>query len=226
MHTYNVTIFQKPKEIAFYLLGAFCTDGCIRVHSKTKSAVLVSKDIDWINQVNSFVAPDKPIKIQLKKYSRIEWFSKEIIDWFITYGCLPRKSLTLEVNGIPKKYLSDFIRGCWDGDGTLGLYHSKKEGKQHINKLQCTLTTGSKKFANQIQKYLSDLKIESSIYKRILKPRKIGERTINVSSVIYTVNLTNKKSINRFCKVIYYNNNKISMPRKSILANSLLSASN
>ena len=37
-------------------------------------------------------------------------------------GLHPNKSLDMLFPDVPSEYLSHFIRGCWDGDGSIGIY--------------------------------------------------------------------------------------------------------
>ena len=39
-------------------------------------------------------------------------------------GLTERKSLTMHFPDVPEEYLWDFIRGCWDGDGSI--HHDKR----------------------------------------------------------------------------------------------------
>lgn len=45
--------------------------------------------------------------------------SKKIVNDIISLGGCYRKSLVLKFPNVPKKYLPDFIRGLWDGDGSM-----------------------------------------------------------------------------------------------------------
>lgn len=53
-------------------------------------------------------------------------YSKTIYDDIIKLGGKERKSLDLKFPNVPKKYLPDFIRGLWDGDGSVFYYKYSK----------------------------------------------------------------------------------------------------
>lgn len=134
----------------------------------------------------------------------------------------PNKSLILECPIIPTQFIPDFVRGCWDGDGTLGLYRgfSKTQGYETIRR-SCALFTGSKVFAEGLQKLLTEQDIKSNVWVKKTKPRKIGDRLITSTRELYSLNISAKSDIFKFCQKIYYQNNLLSLKRKELIAKSL-----
>jgi hypothetical protein len=59
------------------------------------------------------------------------------------YGLHPRKSLDIEFPIIPQEYVRHFIRGCWDGDGSV---YNEKNRKT----LSASYVSGSLSFINGI----------------------------------------------------------------------------
>src|SRR5277367_1082418 len=125
-YQYNVENFTKEDAISFYLLGAFCTDGCMSANQ----FIINSKDRDWLNDIRNLICPN--IKIGQSKVSNcysLQFTNKYIYAWLVKHGCRPRKSLRLRLPDIPQEYLFDFVRGCLDGDGSISTYQaSKKRG--------------------------------------------------------------------------------------------------
>lgn len=74
--------------------------------------------------------------------------SKEIVEDIIKLGGEYRKSLISKFPDVPKKYLSDFIRGLWDGDGSVF------KGKRNI--ATATFSCGSKVFVDGFVKILKE----------------------------------------------------------------------
>ncbi len=64
-------------------------------------------------------------------------------------GVTPNKSLILEFPSIPREYARHFIRGCWDGDGTV--YIEKRNGH-----LKTAFVCGSLSFIKRLMQYLED----------------------------------------------------------------------
>lgn len=147
-HQYNLQTFYNENALTYYLLGAFCTDGNIRILDGNKGrASIASKDYEWLENINQYISPNKPI-IKERTCFVATYNSIKLANWFIKNKCTSNKSLTLEVPNIPIEYIPDFIRGCWDGDGTLGLYRkfSKTQGYETTRR-SCALFSGSKLFA-------------------------------------------------------------------------------
>ncbi|NIO20686.1 MAG: hypothetical protein GTN76_08095, partial [Candidatus Aenigmarchaeota archaeon] len=48
-------------------------------------------------------------------------YNEKIYDDLIGLGLTPRKSLTMKFPEVPPEYMRHFIRGCWDGDGSVFL---------------------------------------------------------------------------------------------------------
>jgi len=212
---YNLSVFQKEDDLSYYLLGAFCTDGSIYIGERNRGrATLVSKDTNWIELINSKIAPNKKLDLDRGTY-RIVWNSKEIADWFVAHGCYPNKSLTLTLPDIPEQYIADFIRGCWDGDGTVGVYKSFRIKRNYTETvLSCKLYTGSIMFAKNLQEILLRFNIKSSIITRVQSIRKINNRIITSCNPNYVLTIRDKNSIYNFCNKIYYQDCKLFMHRK------------
>jgi hypothetical protein len=222
-HQYNLQTFYKEDALTYYLLGAFCTDGNVRIMAGNKGrAQIGSKDYDWLVDINQFISPNKPIE-KGKTCFLATYNSIEIVEWLITHNCVPNKSLTLELPQIPDKYIPDFIRGCWDGDGTLGLYRtfSKVQGYD-TTKRSCSLSSGSKNFAEGLRQLLSKLNIVSNIYTRQPRPRKIDNRMIISTNNQYIITISSKHNLLTFCKTIYYKGNKLSLKRKENISKQLI----
>lgn len=78
-----------------------------------------------------------------QEQTAIQLYSKKMVSDLINLGCTPRKSLTLELPRVPKKYFGSFLRGYFDGDGSIGYI---EKGKYLSFKL-----TGSIPFMNELK---------------------------------------------------------------------------
>ena len=55
-YNYNLNIFKNEDDISFYLLGAYMTDGNIKVNKlrqNSKSIRISSNDIDWLLSIKN-----------------------------------------------------------------------------------------------------------------------------------------------------------------------------
>jgi hypothetical protein len=146
----NHNFFRTWSPDMAYTLGFWWTDGNMPKNKKHFQILLQTRD-DYIlksmlNKMNS----NYPIytayrKNKTKKYSLLCVFSPEINNDIIKLGGSPNKSKTIGFPKVPKKYLPDFIRGLWDGDGTICVkkksYTAKiiSASKEFIEKLKTSL---------------------------------------------------------------------------------------
>jgi hypothetical protein len=73
-----------------------------------------------------------------------------IYDDLIKLGLTPRKSLIQTFPEIPDQSVRHFIRGCWDGDGSVFIEHSEKK----CRKIAAHFVSGSLKFVEGLVKCL------------------------------------------------------------------------
>jgi hypothetical protein len=221
-HIYNLETFYKENAISYYLLGAWITDGCIhksKDRPNRKSTTLTSKDKDWLELINQYICPAKPLLKHGLNCFRLMYCSTEMADWFIQKGCHERKSLTIKFPKVPQKYMADFIRGCWDGDGSLSFTKSGNKGKTWQS--QANLTSGSLSFCKKLTKILNKQGIKCSIYVHGSPQRKIEGRLIT-SNPCWRVVLSGGGSVYNLVKLLYPKDSLLSMPRKYELAQKII----
>lgn len=200
------------------------TDGCVhqsKDRPNRKSATLTSKDKDWLEAVNQYICPNKPLLKHGLNCYRLMYMSTSMADWFISHGCGPRKSLTLQFPKLPEQYLPDFIRGCWDGDGSLSFTKSGNKGKTW--QCQANLTSGSLSFCRTLTETLNDQDIKCRLYPYGKEQRKIEGRLIT-SNPCWRVVLSGGGSVYKLVKWLYPTNTPyLVMPRKYMIAQSIIS---
>jgi hypothetical protein len=77
--------------------------------------------------------------------------SNKMYDDLLSLGLSPRKSRTIAFPPIPQEYVRHFIRGCWDGDGSIYI-----EGKNPL-KSPAHYVSGSKVFIEGLAHQLCEL---------------------------------------------------------------------
>ena len=83
--------------------------------------------------------------------------SKEIYDDLLKLGLIPNKSKRLSLPSIPKKYFSHFIRGYFDGDGSVDFgFYQRKDRKNQSFVLLTRFTSGSKAFLQNLLESLRE----------------------------------------------------------------------
>jgi intein/homing endonuclease len=100
--------------------------------------------------------------------------SKPITEDIIKIGGRVNKNKGSYFPKIGKKYLPDFIRGLFDGDGSISYCKPRKKGVK--GRYYASITSGNKKFITQISKYLYTCGITCKIQE--YEPRKFVIRGI------------------------------------------------
>ena len=114
--------------------------------------------------------------------------------------------------------MPDFIRGCWDGDGSLSLINRSKGHKEP--KLQ--LYSASKDFIYSLQMKLNDYNIASHIYLVKMQDHQMTNGTIiTAKNQLYQMNIGGQ-SCKTFIETIYYNGHRMSLARKQEKAQDII----
>lgn len=166
-HVFNVIDTEEKA----YWLGFMYADGYIMAKTNTVGLTLSKKDLEHLLKFKQFMGWPGEISISqthqfgtkdchntngdILYVARLMMTSKYLWNDLNNHGCTPNKSLTLtfpeESMFKTKDLICPFIRGYFDGDGTLGLYpHSKT----NPNLEESLMFIGTKSFLEGVQKYL------------------------------------------------------------------------
>jgi len=140
-----------------YVLGFFAADGnMIRNNRGAHFIAFYNCELSILRFVRmSLGSSHKIAKRKLKpKHTQcyqLQIGSKEIFKDLLTLGMSPAKSKIILFPKIPNRYVSDFIRGYFDGDGCVYLRHLKFADRKRKRWIFLTLfTSGSKLFLEQL----------------------------------------------------------------------------
>lgn len=119
--TYFDTIDTNDKA---YFLGFIFADGFVyRGRNNFELGIHIHpKDISFLNLFKEKIESASPIIIDKNGYAVFRLYSQHLFEQLVSKGCVERKSLVLRfpsLNIIPKHLLSHFVRGYFDGDGTI-----------------------------------------------------------------------------------------------------------
>lgn len=186
-----------------YFLGLLFADG----HNNTKDGVVLidlQKGDEMILQTfTDLLQPDKPIKFYENTYSikgrfRMSIANRHISNKLLELGMVHNKSEKLkEVNNIPEHLIHHFVRGYFDGNGSIGIFGKVKNVEFSI----CS----TKEFLEYIQCIL--------IKNCNLNKVKFGKRHKNRESNSYHLKYTGKFSCQRIRDWLY-KDSKIYLNRK------------
>ena len=155
----NEDYFNKWTYNMAYVLGLWFADG--NICGNRFSIILHKKDKYLLENILEDMGANRPL------YRHDNCFligieNSRLVGGIIKRGGTPAKSLTCKFPKVPKKYLSDFIRGLWDGDGTVFL--EKLSGRYHSS-----FSSGSKRFIYKLDSVLSDniKDFKSGVYRKV-----------------------------------------------------------
>lgn len=118
---------------------------------------------------------DHTIATRLRKKSteqtqyRLQIGGKEFCENLVKHGITSHKAKVMTLPAIPQNYVSDFVRGYFDGDGNVWSGYLHKDRKYPTKSLQVVFTSCSHLFLTSLLHTLHRLGIE----KGSVRPHKI-----------------------------------------------------
>lgn len=132
---FNHSFFRSLEtEAQAYWFGFLMADGCVVVrkgHNQARKTVklgLALGDLEHVQKFNAALGSIEKIRIYRSTgfgttngqgIAEVKFESKQMADDLIALGCVPRKSLILRFPSVPDHLVSHFVRGYFDGDGSI-----------------------------------------------------------------------------------------------------------
>ena len=191
----NHQYFQKLTQENAYYLGFFAADATVRKNRNEIKIGLSSVDKDFLEGIRKNMNIEKTIHIyQTSKgfeCAELSFSSLQIKLDLSKYGIVPNKTFKgINLNLIPDEFKLAFIKGFFDGDGSISFNKNTKQGK-------VTFTSYTKDILNEIQDYFN---IKGNIY------------TDKRRSQLYSLEFSTLPSLNIL--KLFYNLNTPYLPRK------------
>lgn len=155
-----------------YILGLFFADGCNFPPKGTAFISLQESDRELLENISKEIESDCPLKIinQSNRKSEnnysynnmcsLNMYSIHLCNSLTKLGAVKNKSLILKFPNIPENLYSHFVRGYFDGDGSLYQY-IKNENNKSIR----TTFTSTETFCKKLKEILeTELGIYCGIY--------------------------------------------------------------
>ena len=139
--TVNRNFFKTWTPQMAYVLGFIFADGSL--YEARKSCEISQNYPEILEKIKVLMSCDKKL-YKNKNWPRgyiyhLDLTDKEIYEDLIKVGLTPSKSLNVKFPEMPTECIRHFIRGCWDGDGSI--YYEKK-----TDKIRASYISGSLKF--------------------------------------------------------------------------------
>lgn len=184
-----------------YWLGFLYADGYVSEKNGTVEITLQEGDVEHLNKLKNQLCPLNPITLRQVKLKdklfnsyRLTICNKQITNDLVSQGCVQKKSLVLQFPKLPIELERHFIRGYFDGDGSVGKYS---------NKLYLSLCSGSESFLAHIH----------SIFNRDIPKYTITAVKKDIRSNVYNIQKGGNPSV--FAILDYlYSNSSIYLIRK------------
>jgi len=186
-HAVNECFFKTWSHDMAYILGFISADGSVDKY--TLSFHIGKKDKNILQYIKKYLGKTCNIETKTKSI-RIRFNSKKLVSSLRKYNIVPNKTFNIAIDfKIPKKYVGDYVRGVFDGDGWITVRPGKRKG------LGFGLCSASKQFILDIKKLSGDIgNIRCRIYKN----------KANRKPQYYFENSNNKDAI-KFRNLIYKN---------------------
>jgi hypothetical protein len=183
----NERFFSTWSSEMAYVLGLIATDGCV---SKSGTVSLCINDKDLLETVKRAMDSEhnvSPSRHQEKLYC-FHFARPRLVKDLAALGILPRKSLNIMFPAVPNAFLRDFIRGVFDGDGSV--YFEKRSVRYP---LRATFVSSSEKFIEKLEIALQQLGL----------PRRVIHRQATKNGAHFKIRYSHKDSGKLF-KAMYY----------------------
>ena len=136
----NDKFFDEWSAEMAYVLGLFATDGNIHkspsrgANAKPRSLKTLSftqKEPELLEKILGLMRSNAKIIFQKERSYKhttagaiynFTIYNDTIYDKLVELGVTERKSQSIIFPDIPEPYVRHFIRGCWDGDGSIGKH--------------------------------------------------------------------------------------------------------
>ncbi len=119
-----------------YVIGIITSDGNLSPDGRHIS--ITSKDFQIVSDVKRILGLKNVIGKKArggstkKEYHVFQFGDINFYEFLLSIGLMPAKSKKLSSLSIPRLFFPDFLRGCIDGDGTIGHYIHKESRFRQI----------------------------------------------------------------------------------------------
>lgn len=162
--TFNESYFDIiDTEDKAYFLGLLFADGCVLDGGSRKKRLSISLQepdrdileamIRYTNYSGTIDVKSRLRKAHHKRECVLFYSSDHMCESLMRLGCTPRKSFTLEFpTGVPESLIRHFIRGLFDGDGSI---HGSKSGGLNYEAMSFDIY-GTRSICNGVKQTFTD----------------------------------------------------------------------
>lgn len=142
----NENYFSFQNENMAWLLGFLASDGCV---SKDRNQIIIhlaKNDIEILERIRKELQLENPISTGASnrgyEFCRLSWTCAQHVKDLAEYNIIPQKTYKLQPPfKLDKKYWIDYIRGYFDGDGSINIIkNSNGRGNGTLRWQVCSAT--------------------------------------------------------------------------------------
>lgn len=186
-----------------YAVGLLVTDGCL--YKDGRHISLTTKDLEQAQNFKKCLGLNvkigKKFSSTKNKCYHVQFGDVLFYKFLLSIGITPAKSKTIGRIDIPDKYFFDYLRGCFDGDGTFYSYWDKRWKSSHLFYLE---------FVSASLKHISWLKKNLLSYLNI-KGYLNNNNQISIFKLKYS-----KKEAMKIINKMYFNPKAVCLSRKRL----------
>lgn len=205
----NWNFFKEWTSEMSYVLGYIVADGCISVSKERKKHPfrlnITSKEKEHLERIKKALGSEHKISKKsggnIKVAYQLQIRNPVICEDLIALRVVPRKTYNLGPIKVPDKYFPDFVRGFFDGDGSVYIYKVNRTSQIKVGFVSASLPFITHFNKNLCKAIGTPLK---TIHKAKHKRRKIP---------IYYINFY-IDDCEKLAKFMYGSNPKLYLPRK------------
>lgn len=192
-----------------YAIGLIATDGSLSIDKRHIN--FTSKDGDLVELFKKCFKLHNKIGKKVRgtekerRYFQVQFGDKNFYEFLLSIGLTHAKSKTIGCLDIIDDYFADFLRGCIDGDGSIGVF---KHPESRYPQLRTRLYSASASFLEWIK--------EKTLDRAGIKTGWI-EKSNDISVLVYA-----KEDSIRLLNYIYYPNVEYYLKRKYNIAKPFL----
>ena len=151
----NERFFSYWTPAMAYVLGFWFADGYMRI-DKSYRISFSSKDKDILRSILQVLKSNHPIKPHSGDCWQFTLHSKHMYFDLALLGGKRCKSKIITFPQVPIRFLRDFIRGYFDGDGSVFFVeYTRTKDKKLTRELRTNFTSGSRKFLESLMVILN-----------------------------------------------------------------------
>jgi predicted DNA-binding protein YlxM (UPF0122 family) len=179
----DVDFFTKMNHELAYILGLWASDGTILDRGSFALGMSDADVIEWVSEKISYTGTVHKTVTEYSTNHAIQFTAPELLQEFEKYNLIPRKSLVLEFPSLSQEMVPHYLRGVFDGDGSIG----KDRYSYRFN-----IVSGSKPFIDSV--------------KHVIENQIGGNRGVKYDSRgrgLYTYHVFGKESLYKLGKWLY-----------------------